>query len=65
VFSNHLVGARIPARRLRGCPDRRAHGAKRSGGIGIVVVAAKIANAVYHATGRRVRNLPVTPDKLL
>jgi len=28
-------------------------------------VAAAIANAVYHATGKRVRELPITPDKLL
>jgi xanthine dehydrogenase YagR molybdenum-binding subunit len=28
-------------------------------------VAAAIANAVYHATGRRVRTLPITPAKLL
>jgi xanthine dehydrogenase YagR molybdenum-binding subunit len=24
-----------------------------------------IANAVFHATGRRIRDLPITPDKLL
>ena len=40
-------------------------GAKGAGGIGIVGVAAAIANAVYHATGIRVRELPITPDKLL
>jgi xanthine dehydrogenase YagR molybdenum-binding subunit len=28
-------------------------------------VAAAITNAVYHATGKRVRDLPMTPDKLL
>jgi len=28
-------------------------------------VAAAIANAIYNATGRRVRDLPITPDKLL
>jgi xanthine dehydrogenase YagR molybdenum-binding subunit len=28
-------------------------------------VAAAITNAVYHATGKRVRDLPITPDKLL
>ena len=33
--------------------------------IGIVGVAAAIANAVYHATGKRVRDLPITLDKLL
>jgi xanthine dehydrogenase YagR molybdenum-binding subunit len=28
-------------------------------------VAPAIANAIYHATGRRIRELPITPDKLL
>jgi xanthine dehydrogenase YagR molybdenum-binding subunit len=40
-------------------------GAKGAGEIGIVGAAAAIANAVYHATGVRVRDLPITPDKLL
>lgn len=40
-------------------------GAKGAGEIGIVGVAAAIANAVYHATGVRVRELPITPDKLM
>jgi xanthine dehydrogenase YagR molybdenum-binding subunit len=40
-------------------------GAKGIGEIGIVGTAAAIANAVYHATGIRVRDLPLTPDKLL
>jgi xanthine dehydrogenase YagR molybdenum-binding subunit len=40
-------------------------GAKGIGEIGITGVGAAIANAVYHATGKRVRDLPVTLDKLL
>jgi xanthine dehydrogenase YagR molybdenum-binding subunit len=40
-------------------------GAKGIGEIGIVGTAAAIANAVYHATGIRVRDLPITLDKLL
>ncbi|RYD68194.1 MAG: xanthine dehydrogenase family protein molybdopterin-binding subunit [Verrucomicrobiaceae bacterium] len=40
-------------------------GVKGLGEIGIVGVAAAVANAVYHATGKRVRDLPITPDKLL
>jgi xanthine dehydrogenase YagR molybdenum-binding subunit len=40
-------------------------GCRGVGEIGITGVAAAIANAVYHATGRRVRDLPITPDKLL
>jgi xanthine dehydrogenase YagR molybdenum-binding subunit len=40
-------------------------GVKGIGEIGITGVAASVANAVYHATGRRVRDLPVTLDKIL
>jgi xanthine dehydrogenase YagR molybdenum-binding subunit len=40
-------------------------GIKGVGEIGIVGVAAAIANAVYHATGTRVRDLPITLDKLI
>lgn len=40
-------------------------GAKGVGEIGITGVAAAVANAVYHATGKRIRDLPITPDKLL
>jgi xanthine dehydrogenase YagR molybdenum-binding subunit len=40
-------------------------GARGIGEIGITGVAAAIANAVYHATGRRIRELPITLDKLL
>src|SRR5215813_3599904 len=39
-------------------------GIKGLGEIGIVGVSAAIANAVYHATGKRVRDLPITLDKL-
>jgi xanthine dehydrogenase YagR molybdenum-binding subunit len=39
-------------------------GIKGLGEIGIVGVPAAIANAVYHATGKRVRDLPITLDKL-
>jgi xanthine dehydrogenase YagR molybdenum-binding subunit len=40
-------------------------GARGLGEIGIVGVPAAIANAVYHATGKRIRDLPITPDKLV
>src|SRR5438874_2655685 len=40
-------------------------GARGMGEIGITGIAAAIANAVYHATGKRVRDLPITPDKLI
>ena len=42
-----------------------ALGAKGVGELGIVGVPAAIANAVYNATGKRVRELPITLDKLL
>ena len=40
-------------------------GARGMGEIGITGIAAAIANAVYHATGKRIRELPITPDKLI
>jgi xanthine dehydrogenase YagR molybdenum-binding subunit len=40
-------------------------GTKGIGEIGIVGSAAAVANAVFHATGIRVRDLPITPDKVL
>jgi len=40
-------------------------GVKGVGELGIVGAAAAVANAVYHATGVRIRDLPITPDKLL
>lgn len=40
-------------------------GAKGVGEIGLVGVAAAICNAIYHATGRRVRSLPITPEKVM
>ena len=50
-------------------PEKDAYinplGAKGIGEIGITGVAAAIANAVYHATGKRVRDLPITLDKLI
>ncbi|CAG2145935.1 xanthine dehydrogenase family protein molybdopterin-binding subunit [Cupriavidus numazuensis] len=46
-------------------PHINALGTKGIGEIGIVGVAAALANAVYHATGKRIRDLPLTVDKLL
>jgi xanthine dehydrogenase YagR molybdenum-binding subunit len=40
-------------------------GVKGIGEVGIVGVAAAVANAIFNATGRRVRDLPITPDKLI
>ncbi len=46
-------------------PHLNPMGSKGIGEIGIVGTAAAVANAVYHATGRRIRDLPITPAKLV
>ncbi|MBX3569627.1 MAG: xanthine dehydrogenase family protein molybdopterin-binding subunit [Rhizobiaceae bacterium] len=49
-----------------GIPDPRSPlGARGIGEIGITGVGAAIANAVFNATGKRVRDLPITLDRLL
>ena len=40
-------------------------GAKGIGEVTMVGFAAAVANAVFHATGKRIRELPITPDKLI
>jgi xanthine dehydrogenase YagR molybdenum-binding subunit len=47
------------------CDPHSPVGARGIGEIGITGVAAAVANAVYNATGRRIRDLPITLDKLL
>jgi len=46
-------------------PELGPAGAKGIGEVGIVGTAAAIAGAVYHATGIRVRDLPIRLDQLL
>ncbi|MET7454065.1 xanthine dehydrogenase family protein molybdopterin-binding subunit [Streptomyces sp. NPDC005574] len=46
-------------------PHLNPMGSKGIGEIGIVGTAAAIGNAVHHATGVRVRELPLTPDRVL
>lgn len=46
-------------------PHLNPMGSKGIGEIGIVGAAAAIGNAVHHATGVRLRTLPLTPDRLL
>jgi len=48
-------------------PDTKFNplGARGIGEIGITGTAAAIGNAIFHATGRRVREFPITLDKLL
>lgn len=40
-------------------------GSKGMGEVGMVGFAAAVANAVFHATGKRIRELPITPDKVI
>ena len=70
TFGDYLipVNADVPELEVTfvGGPDRfNAGGIKGIGEVGIIGVSAAIANAVYHATGRRIRALPITIDKLL
>jgi xanthine dehydrogenase YagR molybdenum-binding subunit len=47
-------------------PDpRSANGVRGIGEIGITGAGAAIANAVFNATGKRIRELPITLDKLM
>ena len=46
-------------------PEINALGCRGVGELAVTGAAAAIANAVYHATGKRMRDLPITPDKLL
>ena len=49
-----------------GGPDRLTPtGTKGIGEIGLAGIAPAIANAIYHATGRRIRSLPITIDQLI
>ena len=48
-------------------PDMKHNptGGRGIGEIGATGVAAAVANAIYNATGKRVRDYPITPDKLM
>ena len=46
-------------------PNINKNGAKGIGEVGIIGTAPAIANAIYHATGKRIRSLPITADKIL
>jgi xanthine dehydrogenase YagR molybdenum-binding subunit len=75
IVNDDLAGYHIPTHadvgELEACwideidPHVNPMGTKGIGEIGIVGSAAAVANAVFHATGVRVRDLPITPDKLL
>ena len=70
LASYHVpVNADIPAMTVEFVEEHdpyiNAMGVKGIGEIAMVGVAAAVANAVYHATGKRLRDLPLTPDKLI
>jgi xanthine dehydrogenase YagR molybdenum-binding subunit len=46
-------------------PVTNPMGSKGIGEVAIVGFAAAVANAVFNATGKRIRDLPITPDKLM
>jgi xanthine dehydrogenase YagR molybdenum-binding subunit len=75
-YANHdlatyhvAAAADVPAIEAEWLPEHDPHlapmGGKGIGEIGIVGAAAAITNAIHHATGVRVRDLPAQPDKLL
>lgn len=70
-LADYHVAAHADVRELEACwideadPHVNPMGTKGLGEIGIVGSAAAVANAIFHATGVRVRDLPITPDKLL
>lgn len=75
-LSKNLAGVAIPVNAdipgditIHFVPEFDEHasplGAKGIGELGATGVAAAVANAVFHATGRRVRELPITADKLV
>lgn len=70
TFGDYLVPANADVADVDvvfvGTPDAvRPIGIKGIGEIAIVGVSAAIANAVYHATGRRIRSLPITVEQFL
>jgi CO/xanthine dehydrogenase Mo-binding subunit len=70
TFGDYLIPAHADVPNIDvvfvGAPDPvRPLGIKGVGEIGVVGVSAAIANAAYHATGRRIRSLPITVEQLL
>jgi xanthine dehydrogenase YagR molybdenum-binding subunit len=70
TFADYLVAVNADVPELDvvfvGEPDRGTPtGTKGVGEVGLVGIAPAITNAVYHATGKRIRSLPITLDTLL
>lgn len=64
-FATHADVPRVEAAWVDDPDYLNPTGVKGAGEVGIVGVAAAIANAVWHATGTRQRVLPLRPDRLL
>ncbi len=75
VLNDNLAEYHVPVNadigqvevRMLDVPDEHASrlGVRGAGEIGTVSTAAAVANAVWHATGKRIRELPITIDKLM
>ncbi|MNK33975.1 Xanthine dehydrogenase molybdenum-binding subunit [compost metagenome] len=75
LIANDLAGYHFPVNAdapmievaFIGKPDPNINptGAKGLGEVGIIGTAPAIANAIYNAIGKRMRDLPITPDKIL
>jgi xanthine dehydrogenase YagR molybdenum-binding subunit len=73
--NNNLAEYHVPINRDIGqidvtvldIPDTKFNplGSRGVGEIGITGTAAAVANAIYNATGRRIRTYPITPDKIM
>jgi xanthine dehydrogenase YagR molybdenum-binding subunit len=74
IVNANLAGYRVPVNAdvgaldvsVIGIPDLKFNPVRSRGigEIGITGTAAAVANAIYNATGKRVREYPITPDKL-
>ena len=74
IVNNNLAEYHVPVNadvqsievNVVGIPDLKFNpqGARGIGEIGITGIAAAINNAIFNATGKRVRSFPITPDKL-
>jgi xanthine dehydrogenase YagR molybdenum-binding subunit len=75
IVNNNLAEYHVPVNAdigeidvsVVGIPDTKFNplGARGIGEIGITGASAAVANAIYHATGKRIRNAPITPDLLM
>jgi hypothetical protein len=65
LIGGDLMPGLMPEAAAQSAAEPNSLGVKGVGEIATVGVAPAIANVIFHATGKRVRELPITPDKLL